>query len=223
MRLIICGNGFDLHHHLQTGYDSYKKFLAEYYEDVLSGYENFPYLSFCDNRWSDVENALAIDYEEFMEDAMISYPGPLEDSDSKWGAMQIDVELLTSFIHKFTGECFAQWLNHVNILSAKPDLSLLKNDLYINFNYTDTLQLLYQIPDNNILHIHGKLSKVDDGCNPSVRKEIQFGAVDINTEKAKEELTNKYKEMDFFGVSVEPAIREICSFIARKQNNLSSY
>lgn len=220
MKLIICGNGFDLHHNLQTSYGAYKEFLTAYYDDVLSGYENFPYLSVYDNRWSDVESALGIDYEDFMEDAMGSYPSALEDGDSKWGTMQIDVELLTSFIHKFTGECFAQWLNSVNILSAKPELNLLKKDLYINFNYTDTLQLLYQIPDNNILHIHGKLSKVDDGCNPSVRKEIQFGAVDINSEKAKEKLTNKYKEMDFFGVSVEPAIREICSFIDKSTKEL---
>lgn len=222
MKLIICGNGFDLHHKLKTGYNDYKKFLEKYYSDVLSGYESFQYLNLENNRWSYIEKSLAIEYEDLMEDAMGSYPSAFADGDSKWGVMQIDVEMLTSFINKFTGKCFAKWLNSVNIQSANPDknLNLTNEDLYINYNYTNTLQLLYKIPERNILHIHGKLSEVDDGCNPSVREKIQFGAVGINSEKAKEELTNKYKEMDFFGVSVEPAIREICSFIDKSTKKL---
>lgn len=224
MKLIICGNGFDLHHKLKTGYNDYKEFLEKYYSDVLSGYESFQYLNLENNRWSDVEKSLAIEYEDLMEDAMDSYPSAFEDGDSKWGVMQIDVEMLTSFINKFTGKCFAKWLNSVNIQSANPDknLNLTNEDLYINYNYTNTLQLLYKISERNILHIHGKLSEVDDGCNPSVRKKIQFGAVGINSESVKEELTNKYKEMDFFGVSVEPAIREVCGFIEKSTKKLAT-
>lgn len=223
MKLYIIGNGFDLHHKLKTGYDYYKDFLEKYYCDVLSGYESFQYLNFEDYRWSNVEQSLIIDYEALMEDAMASYPSAFEDGDSKWSVMQIDVEMITSFINKFTGECFAKWLNSVNIQSANPDknLNLSNEDLYINYNYTNTLQLLYKIPERNILHIHGKLLEVDDGCDPSVREKIQFGAADINSESAREELTNKYKEMDFFGVSVEPAIREVCGFIEKSTKKLA--
>ena len=34
--------------------------------------------------------------------------------------------------------------------------------LYISFNYTDTLERVYGIPDNKILYFHGKASRSDN-------------------------------------------------------------
>lgn len=58
---------------------------------------------------------------------------------------------------------FTEWLDTTNIKNVLPNESvktLLKDDidnnLFLNFNYTDTLQRLYAIPDGNVCHIHGR-------------------------------------------------------------------
>ena len=40
-------------------------------------------------------------------------------------------------------------------------LSLSQYLFFINFNYTDVLELLYKIPEERVLHIHGRSSKRD--------------------------------------------------------------
>lgn len=34
-----------------------------------------------------------------------------------------------------------------------------ENSFFINFNYTDVLEMLYEIPEERVLHIHGRSSK----------------------------------------------------------------
>jgi len=52
---------------------------------------------------------------------------------------------------------FEGWIESIEkeIENISPDLNLLENSLYLNFNYTSTLEKLYKIPSMNILHIHG--------------------------------------------------------------------
>ncbi len=52
---------------------------------------------------------------------------------------------------------FSEWILHINT-SVQPILSsnvLNGNCLFLNFNYTDTLEKVYSIPASNILYIHG--------------------------------------------------------------------
>lgn len=41
-------------------------------------------------------------------------------------------------------------------------LPLRRDARYLTFNYTDTLQRVYGVPDTNVLHIHGAAKHVDD-------------------------------------------------------------
>ena len=72
MKLYICGNGFDQHHGLPTSYKKYKEYLKKNYLYVYCGYNNFPYLSESLNtdKWSDIEYALRIDYDEFFNQSV---------------------------------------------------------------------------------------------------------------------------------------------------------
>ena len=171
MRLYICGNGFDLHHGLQTSYKSYKEFLSGRYSDTISDYEEF--VGVYDNdkiAWSNIEDALKIDYLKMLrryadlpsvsnevyyrshENGVLYYHGnDLEDA----------FRGLTNFITNFTGKYLYDWLSSVDTNNATPDLNLGPNDLYVNFNYLDTLQTLYHIPDSNVFHIHGSLRKLE--------------------------------------------------------------
>ena len=72
MRLIICGNGFDLHHNLPTSFSDYRKFLDEKYPDVVPGILGNEYFSGVMNEdafWTDVEGNLFFSYEQMLEDS----------------------------------------------------------------------------------------------------------------------------------------------------------
>ncbi len=52
---------------------------------------------------------------------------------------------------------FGQWVRSIHI-ESKQLIDLKNESLYLTFNYTDTLEKVYKISENNILHIHGRAS-----------------------------------------------------------------
>lgn len=71
------------------------------------------------------------------------------------------------------GYCLRKWvLSFTSITDAKYIHLEKENSVFVNFNYTRTLELLYDIPEGNILHIHGsafKSEKLVFGHNSSHR------------------------------------------------------
>lgn len=59
-------------------------------------------------------------------------------------------------------QLFLRWILELDVRhhSDSPELLLPKCQLYLNFNYTNSLEKFYKIPEKNILYIHGKA--VDD-------------------------------------------------------------
>jgi hypothetical protein len=57
--------------------------------------------------------------------------------------------------------CFEKWIEDQHRVIINPQyLRIEKEDsFFINFNYTDVLELLYKIPEERILHIHGRLTR----------------------------------------------------------------
>ena len=57
--------------------------------------------------------------------------------------------------------CFEQWVENCQKMFTDPKFVQLEKDdsFFINFNYTDVLQWLYKIPEEQVLHIHGRASK----------------------------------------------------------------
>lgn len=195
------------------------------------------------DRWADIEAALCMDYDElFSQSVQANYPDLSSESDSRWSEIDIDVDVLTRFINDFTGRCFFEWISKAERCDAVANLTLDKEALFINFNYTNTLQRLYGIPESSILHIHGALknldvrdilgqdifpsfstieeaaileplAKADKWCNGYIRNEIQFGATGITAEQVKADLSHQYEDDDFYAVSIEPAIGKIIDFV----------
>lgn len=131
---------------------------------------------------------------------------------------------------------------------AEADLNLDPNDLYINFNYTNTLQRLYNIPDKCILHIHGALKNLngadilwkdvfpkvstieeiedlgplvegDKWSNEYIRGEIQFGATGITPEEVNRDLTLQYEKDEFYDTSRVSAINKLVDFVDKSTKN----
>lgn len=234
MKLIICGNGFDLHHGFKTGYYNYRNFLMEHYPDSCDSFEEFPYINLSgSDKWSDLEQSLTIGYEECIENAVDEwYPDLNDDSDSRWHGIEIDLEEQTKFIFDFTGRYFFQWFADTDFSDPQELMNLDANDCYLTFNYTNTLEKVYNIKPENIMHIHGQIDFEDESGelarnitdsttgNVEATEGIQFGSVENNDETIKGEMERKYGQDDFYGASIEPGVYNIIEFCKVASKNL---
>lgn len=160
-RLFIIGNGFDCAHHLPVHFDPDFKNIARKYE--TSGFWEI-YQSQEYDIWSDFENLLAQPDYNFLEKIFDGYhPDYLSDKESDRDSIIVQSEIsgnLSSALSEFAEQAESSLI----FVDRKPFfVSLFKgNDYYINFNYTHTLESIYSIDSNRILHIHGEtgLSKL---------------------------------------------------------------
>ncbi|WP_322150510.1 AbiH family protein [Paratractidigestivibacter sp.] len=160
--LVILGNGFDLFHELPTAWKDYKGYLLNVHGQIARDFEDFPFLnSAVFDRWSDVEAALALEYQECLEDALGSCPLNLLADNPGWNDPAIDIEVQTGFINDFTGELFLSWLFSIDLSQARNETVFPEDAVFVTYNYTTVLEDRYGIPDCRILHIHGKASNVE--------------------------------------------------------------
>lgn len=136
----------------------------------------------------------------------------------------------------------------IDFSNCIPDLPLTHNDLYVTFNYTTTLETIYNIPSSRILHLHGCIDKVnprnffgDNFYNPAksiyeaevttpiplypynhenVHSEIQFGSTNNNSQLIKNELERQYGNDDFYGASIELGVNKIIEYCDASSKNL---
>lgn len=170
--LHIIGNGFDLAHGLPTSYWHYYQFLLnngeEWFVNMMENY--FGHTPSLNNHrrqhnilWSDLERALG----EYDVDGIFDFlhEGHEEDLDHMGQYVDaIDAELKYHFIdikQQFQ-ETFADWCRSIDVAQAhkKRIPHLDPNGLFLTFNYSDTLERVYGIP--NVLHIHGRSSMQND-------------------------------------------------------------
>jgi hypothetical protein len=172
--LCIIGNGFDLYHWNgktpNTSYEYFRLFLQNNKPEIYDLFAKFFPL---DGNWSNFEIALSeIDMEHFSEFVMEEIVNYLDDSnphrsgEASWEAEKY-VELLTkemsealhTFIHgkayKLSGIQYPKNLNGIQI-------QLPKNALYLSFNYTNTLERYYGIPESRICYLHGKSGRDEE-------------------------------------------------------------
>lgn len=172
-KLYVVGNGFDLHHNIQSSYKDYKKFLKEREPDFVERFDDFleryvepnvwDMTPDCIENWSDLESYTKYIYEydlnEILEEAMASAETDM-DRASYWNDIQYLCDKYSEWINGVR-ESFAEWVSIIKYADKKKDLSLPidLNAMYLNFNYTDSLEKIYSIPYGNVLHIHGNASK----------------------------------------------------------------
>lgn len=157
-KLFIIGNGFDLAHNLPTRFNpDFMNFAQKYEQD------NFwdLYQTREDNIWADFENLLSCPDFNTLEEIFDGYaPDYLSDRESERDAIIFQVELngnLHDALYEFANNA-EEYLS--NIQSNIFFKQILDSDgYYINFNYTHTLEDIYYIPSEQILHIHGEVGK----------------------------------------------------------------
>ena len=172
--LYLFGNGFDVAHGIKTPYSAFRTFLSEHHESFLTRFEAMYHIQPLDDtepwytenaqkRWKDRVNKDL--WERFEEDighpdveGMYDYASSLVDSMPDTGILDtLDDHWKREYAFANDLQMYVlEWLNSVDTSQCqcrKKSLVGANTDYYINFNYTDTLERVYQL--NNVFHVHG--------------------------------------------------------------------
>lgn len=162
--LYIIGNGFDLHHSIPSSYADFLNWI-KYNEDntynkIISLYDN----AYEAEWWNEFETNLGyFEIREKIEN--ISFVcQPDEDDfekmrviDTTVGAWEAENEI--GGVINAIKDTFHEWVDSLPQASINNKVNIdVKDSFFITFNYTLTLEYLYEIERDKILHIHGSLN-----------------------------------------------------------------
>lgn len=161
--LYVIGNGFDIHHGIDSRYSDFQEFLYKTGKSFLVGQIEVFYPSVTntsDYNWGDLEMALGdIDYQatynDCTDDITIDYDHPMQTSATFEDKPQQMLEEALDNLHA----SFENWVNSIDISCAEKDNTIYQfdaNGSFLNFNYTETLESAYGIPSTSIVYIHGR-------------------------------------------------------------------
>ena len=137
MKLYILGNGFDMAHGFKTSYQSFREYLIRKDRyDIL-------YLFPDEDLWSDFEyNVCAIDHESFKE-LVKEYK-------------DISEVICEEIFDEIANE-MANFLKQIEY-DINPIYDIDKSSLFFVFNYTHTLEMIYDVNPLNIYQPHGSIA-----------------------------------------------------------------
>ena len=200
MDLNIIGNGFDLYHGLPSSFYYFGCYLIEKnpelfmtiskwfdfrYFSTIRGYpyEDFEY-GVEKQFWSEFEECLG----EVEDNAIIG----TYDYDLGLEIEEYDIPMEDYLLADEIRKAFVSWVSEtldvernyktINKYRKKPPLCNMKfsnTDKFLLFNYTHTLQKVYQIGDYNICYVHGECTGEEDDdlvfghCNQKRIQEIK--------------------------------------------------
>ncbi len=176
-RLVILGNGFDIAHGLRTKYEHFMEYLlagksaisfSEHIDDLerIALYEELCKYIPEEDLWSSFERALGELDDGYLRDNNSCYL--LSYGDENWrDSAHHDYQYMISEALAFADDIptqFRKWISTIDThVTPKASLDIISNDcLFVNFNYTDTLETSYDISEERILYIHGKALRGDN-------------------------------------------------------------
>ncbi len=193
--LYIIGNGFDKAHKLETGYEHFMDWLQK---SQFHGAADFAVQmnKIAKNEirlWDNFEEALgSFDLEKFIDSRNDEYADfDIKDPDN-WGKQ---AEIFYAGIKYFDEnhyqeliDAFRVWARSVETYFAHPKYNNLNSpdNFFFTFNYTNTLEEVYSVPKDKIIHIHGDAedpqSTIEVGHNHDYNKD-RDDVLDILLEK----------------------------------------
>lgn len=142
MILFIIGNGLDIGSRLKTNYRQFYHFLKNNHKDFFDSISGIFLAEFeTDRLWCEFEECLADFTPEYFIDNKLT---PQKTSET---VLDFQESLF---------RYFKEWICNIDLTQSKNLKSFLSDSFFINFNYTDTLEKLYNVPYDKILYIHGK-------------------------------------------------------------------
>lgn len=168
-RFFVIGNGFDRHHGMPTGFNDFRDYVYAYdrctYEFITKIIKNSnPH--FDSNDWNEIETELTNvnneDYDDILDKAIANAETDM-DRASYWNDIQLNSSISSEKYERLKN-ALDEWIQSIIIEDFLPDKRIVfsENDYFISFNYTETLEILYDVPKNQIFHIHG------DNCTEKI-------------------------------------------------------
>ena len=219
--LYIIGNGFDIYTGLHTRYADFRWWLENNYPFI---YENMKEVYDIDAEWwNDFEVQLGLlDINKYVK--KFTHPDRSDDE------IIVKIERRKKFeneqgdgipsheshcARRLEGVldvlqyCFEKWVKDCHRTIVNPQyLNIEKdNSFFINFNYTDVLEILYEIPEERVLHIHGR-SSTHERLIFGHDKFLLTSSLDYDEEKVCFEL-NRYNKNPYEYIYKHPELKEI--------------
>ena len=208
IKLIICGNGLDIHVGLNTSYRAYRDYLVnkKIYEgeSAISIIEKSDFFIPRDKDcWTDLENALTFDYRKYITQYIDAFDRDIDVNNYETSIVQMNSAKQffknnpQDIARDFTNNWFWEWIAREYYNNIKDIYYKNSNDsihevidrdcICINFNYTHTLEDMFDINKTNVLYIHNRLPDKrnlnDKGIDferdilALAKKQFQFGSV----------------------------------------------
>ena len=157
--LYIIGNGFDLMHGVKSSYYAFRDSLGKRnsLREILETYLT------PDDIWADFENALAhfnvsAIGSQFIVDNWLDWMDAY-DEDAGAAEYYMAVEAAATPIQIIAQELprrFRMWLESLSVgTEDRPLKELFRKGKVLCFNYTEFVETLYGIPEQNVCYIHG--------------------------------------------------------------------
>lgn len=163
--LFIIGNGFDMFHGLPTHTSNFCEILSskKVDGDIDNALEIFMNYGV---DWGEYENSLSKMNLDEIEEQNLTMPDYLSDHESDRDGTIFNMESYLSDLSFVIEESLSEMVENANELlydtEAKLNNMFMKNDAILSFNYTSTLEELYEIEGIPILHIHGYFEDNDE-------------------------------------------------------------
>lgn len=189
--LYVIGNGFDLCHGIQSKYIHFYEYIkthkTEFLKQMQEIYAIKPYLKDDSDDstlgkepeskfWTDFESSLS-DVE--MTNLLFSFSDSAPDYENEnYGSADIGTleSELYQKLNRFHKKLLLFLEDWISTLTCPQDrlFALPYNGIYLSFNYTDTLEKLYNVTSANITYIHNKFdpegSELIIGHNDEVKE-----------------------------------------------------
>lgn len=183
MNLNIIGNGFDLFHGLPSSYYYFGCYLIdnnpEFYEEIgkiydlkyRNIYQTYPDIEFDytveDIFWRDFEKHLGDANEDFIletneDDLMLENPDPVDIEMNEDLAAKNLVELFVSWVKDTLDKEVNYQIINTFMNEGINKIEFGKEDYFLVFNYTHTLEKVYDISDQRVHYVHGECKEEDE-------------------------------------------------------------
>ena len=155
--LYLIGNGFDKHHDIPSGYWDFHEWLKKNDSELVDQIDEL--YDYNGDLWGNfevelgsldvVEKATEV-YQEHSADPMSEH----YERSFHEGAI-VAGDTIGQIYNKIL-EKFPDWIKQLPAANASKQITFQDYSYFITFNYTDTLIDLYEIPEKDILFIHGR-------------------------------------------------------------------
>ncbi|MBQ0032319.1 MAG: hypothetical protein KBT68_05920, partial [bacterium] len=135
---------------------------------------NLPRDEMKEDLWRDLEESCSIDLDALLK-RLKGWSGTKRNTLGE-SAAEVLAHGNLDFAPAFTGNYLYEWFKEIEEreLSGKGQndrvIDIDDKDVFLTFNYTKTLQHIYCIPEEQILHVHGRLAEVEPKCKKTANR-----------------------------------------------------